>query len=421
MTLSNHRLHLRRIGRLFVAGLALASQLAWAAGFDATTLMNWAERVYPQLFPGPQADVSQAPYLYRCYPTGNCVGVADGVVYVYGPVSGGALQAVGPMSMFECQAVPENCASSAPPRLTAHVAIVADRVVTVLVGRSNDGRWFVMGDLPLLQAGDGSPVPGSATRVISTTARQFVPVAGRGLLLNDAGRILEWGTYIAWPSLGSHVRPAEVLSLSHGGHALRSDRTVWSATGDSEHLDRTYLRRKVVRVDAPADVAAFATGISSIGQHVVTRSAEVFLLGGAQVADASNVASLDCNLNLCVGVQHDGHVFYWFADGRTYAPVTPVAALSEIRMAAASPYGILAIDRRGQLWHMNFFGGATAAIAGFTDTTDIACTAYNCVIRRSDGTLWAFGISLGALYPANPAGAAGSVAAPARLTGFSLP
>jgi hypothetical protein len=417
--------------RWLIAGLALACQLVSAATFDAGALMNWAERSYPQLFPGPQADVTQAPYVYRCYSTGNCVGVADGVVYVYGPLSGGVLQAVGPMSTFECQAVPENCASSEPPRLSAHTVIVANRGQTVLVGRASDGRVLVMGDLPLLQPGDGNPVAGSATRVISTTAKQFMPMGGRGLLLDPVGQVQEWGNYLRWPTLANHFRPlssaatfdwpADVLALSQGGYALKADRTVWAASGDDERLDGTYLRKKVVRVNAPADVAAFATGASPFGQHVVTRSGEVWLLGGARIVGATDVAMLDCSSKQCVGVQHDGRVIAWWADGRSYAPVTAVQGLSEIRTAAASPYGILAIDRRGQLWNSASLGGSAVAVAGFTDATDIACTSFNCAIRRSDGTLWAFGVALGALYPADPEGGVGSIFAPGRLTGFSLP
>ncbi|MFO1327710.1 MAG: DUF1800 domain-containing protein [Rubrivivax sp.] len=55
----------------------------------ATELLDWAELHYPQYFPGHEADRSFAPYTYRLYAaTGNAAGVADGRVYILGPVAG---------------------------------------------------------------------------------------------------------------------------------------------------------------------------------------------------------------------------------------------------------------------------------------------------------------------------------------------
>jgi len=55
----------------------------------ASELMDWAERSYPQFFPGTQTNRSLAPYVYRHYPaTGNYVGVAGTAVYILGPVAG---------------------------------------------------------------------------------------------------------------------------------------------------------------------------------------------------------------------------------------------------------------------------------------------------------------------------------------------
>jgi len=69
----------------------------------ATQLMDWAELAYPQYFPTHEADLSSAPYVYRYYPgTGNYVGVADGMVYVLGPVAGSSSvpAAVGALTDF---------------------------------------------------------------------------------------------------------------------------------------------------------------------------------------------------------------------------------------------------------------------------------------------------------------------------------
>ena len=54
-----------------------------------TELMDWAEIHHADYFPGHQPDAFEAPYTYRLYAaTGNAVGVADGMVYVLGPVVG---------------------------------------------------------------------------------------------------------------------------------------------------------------------------------------------------------------------------------------------------------------------------------------------------------------------------------------------
>lgn len=70
---------------------------------DADELMDWAERTYPHLFPaGPGSDRWER-YTYRRYlGTGHLLGVADGVVYVLGPLTGGALQSFGRLRDHTC-------------------------------------------------------------------------------------------------------------------------------------------------------------------------------------------------------------------------------------------------------------------------------------------------------------------------------
>lgn len=53
-----------------------------------TELLDWAEIHYPQYFPPHETDRVAAPFTYREYvATGNAVGVADGRVYILGPVA----------------------------------------------------------------------------------------------------------------------------------------------------------------------------------------------------------------------------------------------------------------------------------------------------------------------------------------------
>lgn len=81
---------------------------------DANLLMDWAERNYPQHFPGTTANLSSPPYVYRFYPlTGNYLGVQGNRVFVLGPISNGQLQLVGKLSDFACQVSNVDCLSNA--------------------------------------------------------------------------------------------------------------------------------------------------------------------------------------------------------------------------------------------------------------------------------------------------------------------
>ena len=64
-------------------------------------LLDWAERTYPQFFPGHQLSLNSDPYVYRHYgKTGNYVGLSGTDIYVLGPLSGNALLRVGSLAEF---------------------------------------------------------------------------------------------------------------------------------------------------------------------------------------------------------------------------------------------------------------------------------------------------------------------------------
>ena len=85
-----------------ILGVSQAAETTSSAPvLTVTELLDWAERQYPELFPGHQADLQSSPYVYRHYPTtGNYVGVSGTDVYLLGPASGGALLFVGTMADF---------------------------------------------------------------------------------------------------------------------------------------------------------------------------------------------------------------------------------------------------------------------------------------------------------------------------------
>jgi hypothetical protein len=88
---------------------ALSVQRAAARVPDATALMDWAERAYPQFFPSHRANQSLAAYVYRYYPeTGAYLGVVDQQVVVLN-VLGPQIVTVGQLSDFACQVYPDSC------------------------------------------------------------------------------------------------------------------------------------------------------------------------------------------------------------------------------------------------------------------------------------------------------------------------
>lgn len=98
-----------RTGLLQASGEAGRARTLGAAQYRVPTheeLLDYAQRAYPQFFPGGQTsrvhvDASWGRITYRYYPaTDNYVGVADGIVLVLGPISGGEIVNVGTLRSF---------------------------------------------------------------------------------------------------------------------------------------------------------------------------------------------------------------------------------------------------------------------------------------------------------------------------------
>lgn len=90
---------------------AQATAASPIAALDVTLLLDWAEREYPQYFPGHQDNLQASPYVYRYYPsTRNYVGVAGDDVYILGPLSNNLLTRVGSREDFRCRVQPSDCA-----------------------------------------------------------------------------------------------------------------------------------------------------------------------------------------------------------------------------------------------------------------------------------------------------------------------
>jgi hypothetical protein len=94
------------------AGTPQAAELPQVTS-EEITFFSWAERTYSALFPGSYISGTAGIFTYRHYPSsGNYLAVAGGGIYVLGPVSGNAIQYVGPMSTFSCLITPSSCSGS---------------------------------------------------------------------------------------------------------------------------------------------------------------------------------------------------------------------------------------------------------------------------------------------------------------------
>jgi len=86
---------------------------------SADALFDWAERTYPQLFPGAAQAGVLTPYQFRFYPSaGNYLAVANGAVYILGPASGGSILKVGELANFTCTVL--RCTNALPVRRTSY-------------------------------------------------------------------------------------------------------------------------------------------------------------------------------------------------------------------------------------------------------------------------------------------------------------
>jgi len=133
--------HPTLIGRPSLRALAAAQAL------DATTLMDWAETAYPQYFPGHQANLESAPYVYRYYPqTQNYLGVAGGDVYVLGPLSGNVLMRVASLAEFSCRVYSDCTVAPADAgeaaRFLAQATLGYDKAQVAAVQASTYATWI---------------------------------------------------------------------------------------------------------------------------------------------------------------------------------------------------------------------------------------------------------------------------------------
>lgn len=425
-----------RLGRGWLAGLlglllTLPTLANAVAAYDVEVLLDWAERTYSSHFPGPQRTQSSPPYVYRHYPsTGNYVGVADGVVYILGPVSGGQLSPVGTVARFECEVVPENCVAAAPA-LQARYDLQGNAVSGgAVLARDSAGRHLVWGQSRSIAATVGTPLQGLSARLLADQALQVVVGTGSyGALLRRDGSVAEWGVFGQKAATATSALtvslpgPAAQLGLGSYLHAILRDGSVWAQGSEVVNLDGA-LRRRMRQIQAPPDVVAFSSGQFQDGLLVVTRTGEVWRLPAQRVNGVSNAAAVHCTQTSCLAVQRGGGLIFWDstpAAPRTLPAFDNLVLKQAVLLGDSTPVAVLAVGKDGQLYVMSILGGGTAQVANIGSVSDLDCTLHYCVVKQVDGTLWGWGSRLGGLYPADPTGIVGSALAPVRLPGMVVP
>ncbi len=112
-----HRTRGRLPGALAAMGFALAAfavPSSQARSPEANQLFDWAQTTFPQFFNSANpANELVRPYLFRRYPSGHFLAVADDQVFVLGPATGNVPLAVGSITSFGCAVFPTDCGQPA--------------------------------------------------------------------------------------------------------------------------------------------------------------------------------------------------------------------------------------------------------------------------------------------------------------------
>jgi hypothetical protein len=119
------------------------------APLSSTEVFEWAERAYPNLFPGQQTTQSFAPFRFRYYSATETYLALDGTsIQALAPWTNGQVRTLGRVTDFACQIDPTRCSTgSAEPRTwqTPHRVDEGNGEVTEVVAALDDtGRATIV-------------------------------------------------------------------------------------------------------------------------------------------------------------------------------------------------------------------------------------------------------------------------------------
>lgn len=301
---------------------------------SASALFAYAERAHADLFPPGAATQVSPPYTYRYYPaTGNYLGLAEGSVYVLGPLSGGTIQRVGAAADFACVAQGTRCA---PAPQASRIASSYDLSSAVL----GDGRvavWgrerFVLQGVPPARAvydnGYAWHFHLVLTRDGEVWAWGFEPDHAFGVPLRQAEEFVS--KPVRLPGLSEVVDLASCSADDDGPaiFALRADGTVWIMPG--EQRDGRMVPIRLAGIDRVRAFGAFddneGTRLSQCRVHAIKDDGSLWLLRGSRtrLADRSHrydatpqqvtglpaVSQVSCTIWHCLAAAADGRVWAW--------------------------------------------------------------------------------------------------------------
>jgi cytochrome c551/c552 len=373
-----------------------------------TVLFDWAERAYPQLFPGHEVDRTTSGYGYRYYPaTDNYLGTDGSRALIAGALTQGALTDLGPISAFTCQVQPLACAVDLPLNARLH-RVAAGPGYSLVVNAQGAGLGWGDG----LPAAATVPQPGSVARAVVGLNGVASVLTGPGFMLavTREGRVqyihqgwgqptssaspipASWGAPITLPQFDQVVDVGVCANSSQLRlFALRQDGSVWTMQADFVAVDRaatkvsmppvSRLGHGTVEPELSESMVLELCGLRALDQDGrpwrLLAAASGKIQAGSAVRDTAvqePLVDLSCSSTPygghCLGATPDGRVLAWGLNRSGQSGVEP-----------KGPSASAVIEPR--------------PVAGATGVRRVWALGKASYALRTDGTLLAWGQHLG--------------------------
>lgn len=352
-------------------------------------LFDWAERIYPQFFPGPQANQTLAPFVYRHYPsTQNYVGVDGQAVYILGPVSGGSLLALGSLADFACLVYPGSCAAS-------RIADIHHAGMAAFV-RLEDGRLYAKGDGQTCRIGDGTRNQ-HATPV--ALGGGWLQVTGEATLhaVKSDGSAWGWGA-AGLVGDGSGLERCEPRRIGEG----------FAQVANNTRLPGGYGERSAAGVKLDGSLWMWGDNVLQNSSEEPTR-----FLAPSRVGTDTDWAEVAVGADHLMLRKRDGSL--WTLGGNAYGQLgngetrsvvretQPQRVADQVVSIAAAAYRSYAVTAAGELYAWGWNNDGLLGDDGSTDRSrpvrvgsgyvSVRAVQDRVVALKADGTVWAWGLN----------------------------